>query len=171
VRDQLQRAGFAVTLTRNADSYLDLESRPALANRRKADLFLSLHFNASPSSRGTVRGCEVYSLTPAGAQSTNVRGPAGSRAAVTGNGSNDRNILLAYHLQKALVRSLGVPDRGVRRARFAVLRDASMPAALIEAGFMSHPVEGKKIFSAAYRGQIARAIVEGVLAYKKAMER
>jgi hypothetical protein len=58
----------------------------------------------------------------------------------------------------------------LRRARFAVLRDAVMPAVLIEAGFMSHPVEGRKIFSSAYRQKIARAIVEGVLAYKKAVE-
>jgi N-acetylmuramoyl-L-alanine amidase len=58
----------------------------------------------------------------------------------------------------------------VRRARFAVLRDAQMPAVLIEAGFMSHPVEGKKIFSSAYRKQIARAIVDGLLAYKRTVE-
>ena len=58
----------------------------------------------------------------------------------------------------------------MRRARFAVLRDAVMPAALIEAGFLSHPMEGRQIVSVAYRQKIARAIVEGLLAYKRAVE-
>ena len=58
----------------------------------------------------------------------------------------------------------------MKRARFAVLRDAAMPAILIESGFMSHPVEGRKIFTSAYRRQIARAIVDGLLAYKRTVE-
>jgi N-acetylmuramoyl-L-alanine amidase len=74
-------------------------------------------------------------------------------------------------VQKALTHSLAVEDRGVRHARFAVLRDAVMPAVLIEAGFMSHPAEGRKIFTTEYRQQMARAIVDGVLAYKRTVER
>jgi N-acetylmuramoyl-L-alanine amidase len=58
----------------------------------------------------------------------------------------------------------------VRRARFSVLREATMPAVLVEAGFMSHPVEGKKIISPAYRRQIARAIADGVISYKRQTE-
>ena len=58
-------------------------------------------------------------------------------------------------------------DRGVRRARFAVLRDAAMPAILIEGGYLTHPVEGRKIFSDAYRHQLAQAVVKGILAYQK----
>ena len=73
-------------------------------------------------------------------------------------------------LQKALTRNLPVEDRGVRRARWAVLRDATMPAVLIEAGFLTHPTEGRLIHSTAYRQKIARAIVEGLLAYKRAVE-
>jgi N-acetylmuramoyl-L-alanine amidase len=88
-----------------------------------------------------------------------------------GNRCNDKNILLAYDVQKSLVQQLGVQDRGVRRARFAVLRDAEMPAILVEAGFMSHPVEGSKIFTPAYRRQLARAIVDGIMTYKRAVER
>jgi N-acetylmuramoyl-L-alanine amidase len=78
--------------------------------------------------------------------------------------------LLAYQMQKALVRSLPVEDRGVRRARFAVLRDAAMPAVLVEAGFLSHPAEGRKLIDSSYRRQIARAIVQGILAYKRQVE-
>jgi hypothetical protein len=62
---------------------------------------------------------------------------------------------------------LHAPDRGVRRARFAVLRDAAMPAILIEGGYMTNPTEGKKIFDAAYRKQMAAAMVKGILAYQR----
>jgi N-acetylmuramoyl-L-alanine amidase len=65
------------------------------------------------------------------------------------------------------VRNLKLEDRGVRRARFAVLRDATMPAILVEGGYMTHPFEGRNIFTDAYRHQLAQAIVKGVLAYQK----
>ncbi len=62
-------------------------------------------------------------------------------------------------------------DRGVHRARFWVLREATMPAVLIEAGFLSHPTEGRKICSPTYRRQLASAIVEGLGAYQRVLER
>ena len=114
-------------------------------------MFVSLHFNAAETGRNTVQGAEVYCLTPAGASSTNARGEGAGAGSFPGNRHNDQNLFLAYQVQKALTRNLAVEDRGVRRARFAVLRDAVMPAVLIEAGFMSHPAEGRKIFTAAYR--------------------
>ena len=70
-----------------------------------------------------------------------------------------------------MVRTLGSTDRGVRRARFEVLREATMPAVLIEAGFLSHPTEGKKIFTTEYRKKMAQAIAEGIQSYKRAVER
>ena len=70
-------------------------------------------------------------------------------------------------MQRSLVRSLGATDRSVRRARFEVLCGAEMPAILIEGGYMTHPVEGKKIFSDDYRRQMAAAIVRGILSYQK----
>lgn len=171
VREQLSRAGFNVTLTRSTDIYLELDERPDLARRRKADLFISLHFNSAENSRDSVHGAETYCLTPVGASSTNARGEGSGAGWFPGNRFNDKNIVLAYEIQKSVTRTLGAEDRGVRRARFAVLRDAVMPAVLIEAGFMSHPVEGKKVFDAAYRKQMARAIAEGIMAYKRAVER
>ena len=65
------------------------------------------------------------------------------------------------------MQNLGVNDRSVRRARFAVLRDAVMPAILIEGGYMTNPAEGKKIYDAAWRRQLAAAIVKGILNYQK----
>jgi N-acetylmuramoyl-L-alanine amidase len=167
LREQLKRSGWNVTLTRTRDNFIELPERPDIARRKKADLFLSLHFNAVQASPSTVQGAEVYCMTPSGAPSTNAGGEGGGAGWFNGNRWNDQNMSLAYQLQKALTRNPGVEDRGVHRARFAVLRDATMPAALIEAGFMSHPVEGRKIFTAEYRRQIARAIVEGLTAYRQ----
>ena len=110
-------------------------------------------------------------MTPVGAASTNARGEGSDARAYPGNRNNAKNLQLAYQVQKALLRNLRSEDRGVRRARFEVLREATMPAVLIEAGFLSHPVEGKKIFTAEYRRQMARAIVEGIQGYKKVVER
>ena len=171
IRQQLARAGLKATLTRNTDTFLELPERPDLAKRQQADLFVSLHFNSSESGRNEVHGAETYCLTPAGASSTNARGEGAGAGSFVGNRFNEKNMFLAYQVQKSLTRSLGVEDRGVRRARFAVLRDAAMPAVLIEAGFMSHPAEGRKIFTPAYRQQMARAIVDGLLAYKRTVER
>ena len=171
LRDQLRTAGFKVVLTRSGDSYPELSDRPAVARRTGADLFLSLHFNATESGRAEARGSEVYAMTPAGAASTNARGEGANAGAFAGNLKDEKNMLLAYQIQKALIRQLGSEDRGVRRARFEVLREATMPAALIEAGFLSHPIEGKKIFTAEYRRQMAKAIVEGVRAYQEIVER
>ncbi len=167
---QLERAGLKAMLTRASDTFIELGDRPAAAKRSGADLFVSLHFNSAESSPTVVRGAEVYCLTPSGASSTNAKGEGGGAGSYAGNRYNEKNLLLAYHIQKALTRNLAVEDRGVRRARFAVLRDASMPAVLIEAGFMSHPEESKRIFDVGYRRQLARAIVDGILTYKKAAE-
>jgi N-acetylmuramoyl-L-alanine amidase len=170
VGDQLKKAGLKVQFTRSSDKYVDLPDRPASARKGNADLFVSLHFNAAVTARESARGSEVFCLTPAGANSTNGRGIASDTGPQPGNRNDRKNMLLAFQMQKALVRGLGTEDRGVRRARFWVLRDAVMPAVLVEAGFMSHPTEGRKILDAQYRRQIARCIVQGVLAYKKSVE-
>ena len=171
LRNQLQKAGFKVILTRTADRYVALPDRPALANRLGADLFVSLHFNATSAGVNEVEGPETYCITPVGADSSNehTEGDESGSAnwgATTGNRNEKQSLRLAYQVQKALVQYLPASDRGVKRARFAVLRDAEMPAILIEGGFMTHPVESKKIYSVAYRHRMAEAIVKGILAYK-----
>ncbi|MGD0744101.1 MAG: N-acetylmuramoyl-L-alanine amidase [Verrucomicrobiota bacterium] len=167
LRDQLKQAGFNVILTRSKDTKVELPDRPALANRRGADLFVSLHFNATPTGKNEVEGPQTYCITPVGASSTDAQGEGSDYGPTMANRNEQRSLLLAYQVQKSLVKNLNANDRGVRRARFAVLRDATMPAILVEGGYMTHPVEGRKIFSDAYRRQMAQAIVKGVLAYQR----
>jgi N-acetylmuramoyl-L-alanine amidase len=167
VRDQLVRAGFNVFLTRSTDTAVKLPERTELARKRNADLFVSLHFNSySGPGRSEVSGIEVYCCTPAGATSFNSGGEGDTRW-IAGNRFDEKNLLLAYQVQRSIVKSLTVEDRGVKRARYAVLREASMPAILVEGGFMSHPSEGKKIIDPVYRRQLGRAIANGILAYQK----
>jgi N-acetylmuramoyl-L-alanine amidase len=167
LRDQLQKAGFNVILTRNNDTKVELPDRPALANRRGADLFVSLHFNATPTGKNEVEGPQTYCITPVGASSTDAQGEGANFGATAANRAEQKSLLLAYQVQKSLVRNLSAKDRGVRRARYWVLRDATMPAILIEGGYMTHPVESKKIYDAAYRRQMAQAIVIGILTYQR----
>jgi N-acetylmuramoyl-L-alanine amidase len=168
LRRQLQQSGFNVMLTRDKDVYPELSARPELANRHGADLFISLHLNATTNDPASVQGPETYCMTPVGAASSNdAKGDGAGSGAYQANRVEDRSLLLAYQVQRSLVRSLGVTDRSVRRARYEVLRTAEMPAILIEGGYMSNPVEGKRIFDAGWRKQLAAAIVRGILNYQK----
>jgi N-acetylmuramoyl-L-alanine amidase len=173
LKKQLEQAGYHVMLTRSKDYYVPLPDRPAMANRAGADLFISLHFNATPVDQGEIAGPETYCITPVGAPSSNAHGESGEFGSAVGMGptaanrNENRSLMLAYQMEKSLVQNLHANDRAVRRARFAVLRDAQMPAILIEGGYMTNPLEGKKIYSAAYRRQMAAAIVRGVLAYRE----
>lgn len=164
---QLSRGGYRVVYTRTSDTKVDLPVRPQVAQKARADLFLSLHFNGAdvPSAQGV----EVYCLTPVGASSTNSGGEGADSPASPGNRWDERNVQLAFELQKSLVRGLGREDRGLRRARFAVLRDANMPAVLIEGGFMSNPSEARWIYSPLERTKLARAIVEAINNHRRAI--
>ncbi len=170
VRKQLLLAGQEATLTRSTDTFVELGERPDIAKRRRADLFVSLHFNSAGEAGNEAQGVEVYCATPVGASSTNARGEGANHGPVLGNLYNDRSVLLAWQLQKVLVTRLGMEDRGVRRARFQVLCEAAMPAVLIEGGFLSHPAERRRIADASFRRRMAKAVVEGILAYKRTVE-
>ena len=175
LRRQLQQAGYRVILTRSRDVYVDLPARPAIADRNGADLFISLHFNATPVDKADISGPETYCITPVGAPSSNAHGENGEfgssvdLGATAANRDENKSLMLAYEMEKSLVTNLRANDRGVRRARFAVLRDTTMPAILIEGGYMTHPVESKKIYDSTYRSELAAAIIKGIAAYQKVM--
>jgi N-acetylmuramoyl-L-alanine amidase len=170
VQQLVARAGLKPVLIRSSDRFVELDERTRLAKQGKADVYLELHYNSAGPSNAESRGVEVYCLTPAGASSTN-GGNEQYGGGLAGNRHDDRNVLLAYEIQRALVRGAGLADRGVRRARFEVLRDADMPAVLIEAGFMSHPEEMRAIENPTLRRQTAEAILDGLMAYKRLVER
>ncbi len=172
VRTRLVLAGFNVVMTRRADEFVDLPDRNAIADRMKADLFISLHYNASANGGSEAGGVEVYAMTPAGAKSTNVSNDIGPLHAWAGNEFDAENLQLAFQVQRSMVQKLtGIQDRGVRRARFMVLRLAEIPAILIEAGFMSNPGDARWIYSATGRKRAAQAIADGIVAYKRIVER
>jgi N-acetylmuramoyl-L-alanine amidase len=167
VEELLKRDGLQVVLTRDSDYYVDLPERSMLAKREKADVFVSLHYNAAPQH--DVRGLEVYCLAPAGMNSSSDGGGKAPFPPLTGNAHDHQNALLAYEILKSVTSGLPVEDRGVKRSRFEVLRDAGMPAILIEGGFMTNPADAKNIFDATFRKRMAQAIADGILAYGKAI--
>jgi N-acetylmuramoyl-L-alanine amidase len=165
LKQEFTTRGFKVVMTRETDKFVDLEPQAAIARRAKADLFLTVHYNAVEHS--DAKGIETFALTPAGAVSTN-GGTPNKRS--DGNGQDSHNILLAYQVQKSMLKATDFEDRGIRRAGFMVLRHLSMPGILIEGGFMSNPSDAKKIYSAEHRRVMARAIADGVVQYRNSVE-
>ena len=166
LRDALTASGFTVKLTRETDMFVDLEPQAAIARRAKADLFITVHYNAVADIEP--KGVETFSLTPAGATSTNGGTPSPRS---TGNRNDSLNHLLGYQVHKSILKNTDFEDRGLRRAGFMVLREIDMPGILIEGGFMSNPGDAKKIYSAEHRKLVARAIADGVLSFKRLVER
>lgn len=164
---ELKKNGYDVVYTRTTDSFVELPDRPKKANHHRANLFLSVHCNAAGAA---VSGIETFALTPRWAPSTSsAKLTSADGKLYDGNSYDGWNELLAYYLQNGLSRATGAADRGVKRARFAVLRDLKMPGALIECGFITNSGEAKKLASAAYRQKLAEAIASGVYKYHKTL--
>jgi N-acetylmuramoyl-L-alanine amidase len=159
----LKRCGYTCILTRRNDFLVPLNRRDVIANRNRGDLFVSLHCNASTDKRAA--GIETYCLTPAGASSTNQKRVGNT--AFKGNSFDANNFLLAFEIQKSMLARTKGYDRGVRRGRFAVLRDLQMPGVLLEMGFVSNAAEEKKLATPAYQEQIARAVAVGIINYHR----
>ena len=156
--------GFQVHLTRTTDHTVALEKRAEFCRRVKADLFVSLHFNAG----GAAEGIETYCLTTEGVASTaRTRSNSHTGGHSAGNQFDEANVWLAHCVQRALIGDTQAEDRGVRRARFEVLRDASCPAVLVEGGFLSNAGEEQKVLRADYREKLAHAIAEGIVSYQE----
>ncbi|MEX0330273.1 MAG: N-acetylmuramoyl-L-alanine amidase [Puniceicoccaceae bacterium] len=170
LQKRLQAEGFRVTLTRTEDRFIPLRERALLANRLEGDLFISLHFNASGKSG--VEGVETFVYTPVMQPSTSRADlHASDRKSYPGNRDGAWSTLLAYYVQRSLEEELGAADRGLKRARFTVLEELSMPGILVEGGFVTHPAEGRNIGSRGYRDRIAAALVEAVQVYQRTLQR
>jgi len=170
----LETAGYRVVMTRSADENLgpdkasDLLRRAEIAQQANADLFVSLHYNAVGSGAQRVTGVEVYSLTPQFQFSTSDpehEDDQGAGEANRGNAYDHWNTVVGYQVHRRMIENLRASDRGLKRARWAVLRHAPCPAILIESGFLSNDTEARRITTAAYRQKIAVAIADGIQAY------
>jgi N-acetylmuramoyl-L-alanine amidase len=167
-RDQLQRAGFRVEMTRSTDTGVSLEERVDFANRFPNAVFISIHFNTSNGGAGVVS----YALAPAGVVSNASQEGHPSYSdnqASDGNALDPQNMALTAAVHAAILSRVSVFDRGVRHARFKVLRNIKIPAVLVEGGFLSNPVEGQRIATAQYRQQMGIAIAQAVQNYDAAI--
>jgi N-acetylmuramoyl-L-alanine amidase len=182
----LNEPGVQVVLTRRTNAYVALEERTAIANRAGADLFLSIHVNASGNT--TIRGFETYFLNFAPnpeAEAIAARENAGSSRrmgnlpdivkAITLNNKLDESRDFATMLQGALFERLRRVDRnarnlGVKQAPFMVLVGATMPSALAEISFLTNEKDAELMRSGGYRQQIAEALFAGVMKYQQALK-
>lgn len=176
VAERLRAREISVTMTRTDDRTLTLRQRVAVADRIPADLFVSIHANASPNR--TQRGFETFVLTPRG---VDVDGRALRSSVTTPRAGVDPEVGLvlddiergasqweaadlASRMQRALRDRRGAEgDRGVRQDAHHVLLGATMPAVLVEVGFIDHPIEGKQLATTSVQGQIADAIAEAII--------
>lgn len=155
----LEDAGFDVAYARTNDIFVALGERSELAKKSGAGLFASIHCNTTVSK--AARGFETFSLSLEGCDST-----AGdsrvSKRRYPGNDHDARNSLLGYCIHAAVNTERGEADRGLRHARFQVLRNAPCPAVLIECGFLSNAAESASLASPRYRQRVACAIARGI---------
>lgn len=163
----LQAKGFKTLLTRRSDVFLTLGQRVAIANGQRNAIFISIHYNASGSR--TAEGIETYALAPQGTRSTNGGSPWSSP--LSGNVRDAENIALATAVHAHVIHELRSVDRGIKRARFNVLRGINKPAILFEGGFVTNSGEGKQINDAAHRQRIADSIAAAVVKFRTAVSK
>ena len=162
----LQQLGFKVIMTRDRDVFPSLASRSALCALRKPDLFISIHCNSAGNK--SVSGVETFLATPPRAASTADKTP--SAISHPGNRTDRNNCRLAYEIQSGILKFTKANDRGIRHDRFAVLRNASCPAVLIETGFLSNTEEGRKLATNDYQNRLVAGIVSGIARYAYAVK-
>ena len=167
-RRELIRAGYRVEMTRVNDVAVSLEERVSFANRFPRAIFVSIHFNSSSGGAGV----ESYALAPEGVPSnasSEHHVSAVGLGRYAGNALDAQNIALTASIHASVLSRLSVFDRGVRHARFHVLRDIKIPAVLLEGGFLSSPTEGQRIATGQYRQQLGTAIAQGIQNYNAAV--
>jgi N-acetylmuramoyl-L-alanine amidase len=162
----LQSKGVRVIMTREGDYFVPLEVRAQIANAARDSIFLSIHFNATNDDPNAT-GFEIFSLTPRGAPSTSDSAVAPS-ALSTQPGSNvdAQSMALSTCIYHSLLGHIPEYDRGIKRARFAVLRLTKVPAVLIEGGFLTEQGECKLIAQKEWRARLAHAIGVGIESYR-----
>ncbi|GAA8247932.1 N-acetylmuramoyl-L-alanine amidase [Helicobacter pylori] len=179
---ELKKRGYSVLLTRDKDIYIDLVARTELANRKSADLFISVHANSIPKhSTSNAHGIETYFLSTARSERArkvaeqenkdNVNLMDYFSKSLLLNSLNTQRLIvsnkLAIDVQYGMLQSIrknypDVVDGGVREGPFWVLAGALMPSILIEIGYNSHAIESRRIQSKPYQKILAKGIADGI---------
>ena len=139
IAEILERNGIQVIMTRDSDYFVTLPGRVTIAEQANASVFVSIHANSAGENRPEVSGLETYHY--------------------------DTGLTLARIVHSKILQSLNIRDRSVRRARFYVLRKNSMPAILVETGYLTGRDDVAKLRTSAYQNQMAEAIAQGILQY------
>jgi N-acetylmuramoyl-L-alanine amidase len=194
VADELESRGVEAVMTRTTDTLIALSDRGQIANRSKADLFLSIHVNAANlkwKDAAGARGFETYFLAEAKTEEakrveamenssvrfeTGAYAPKGDPLSFIINDMAQNEHLreandLAASVQDGMAEIHPGPNRGVRQANFAVLRTSFMPAVLIELGFGTNAAEAKYLSDAARQKKLAAAIADATVEYLAGYER
>jgi N-acetylmuramoyl-L-alanine amidase len=166
LRPILQAKGLRVIMTREGDYFVPLEVRAKIANAARNSIFVSIHFNATNDDPNAT-GFEIFSFTPRGAPSTSDGTAAASSVNVQPGSSVDaQSLALSACIYHSVLGHLREYDRGIKRARFAVLRLTKVPAVLIEGGFLTERGESKLISNKDWRAKLAGAIGIGIENYR-----
>lgn len=166
LRPVLQAKGLRVIMTREGDYFVPLEVRAQIANAARDSIFVSIHFNATNDDPNAT-GFEIFSFTPRGAPSTSDGAVAPSAmSAQPGSTVDAQSMALSACIYHSLLGHLPEYDRGIKRARFAVLRLTKVPAVLIEGGFLTQQGECKLIAQKEWRAKLAHAIGVGIESYR-----
>ena len=158
VKAKLESEGYQVVTTRTSDTYVDLTDRSRAANASESDIFVSIHINASGSS--AAQGIETYYYQPYAEYPSRIN--ATYHANPTRLSMSDT---LANAIQSSLINATGAQNQGVKRRTFAVLRETTAPAVLLELGFLSNPQEAARLNTSSYQETLANAIVAGIKSY------
>lgn len=157
----LKKMGYRVYVTRNSDRKIELVDRARAGTSVKADMFISIHMNAAANR--SVRGIETFALTAPGAPSSGSTKVGYDKH--PGNAALWNSYFLAWNVQQQLIKNLRANDRGVKHARFVVLRESRCPSILIECGFISNYYDEKLLNDPAYQERLAIAVAWGVYYY------
>lgn len=163
----LKSAGYKVLQSRTSDKAVGLYDRPDMANKRYNDIFISIHHNAMPGATGyQVSGIETYYYehTP-GEPYQPLNDNYYTYLEAIDSDRRDHSIELATSIHNEAVKATGAINRGVRENDFVVNRETTMPSVLLELGYMSNPVELKKLTTNTYQNMLSNAIFKGIERY------
>ena len=188
LKKRLEKRGYKVYMTREKDTFVALPKRTEFANKKKADIFISIHANAAPQKNldNVFKGLEIYYLSPAKTERAKKAAEKENAVMFEDKDFYTKNAYLSLISREKIVEShkLGldvsykmlsnlrthygsVEDGGVKTANFWVLVGAQMPAILVETGYITHPKEGKNLMNAYYKDLLAKGIAEGIERYLK----